>query len=249
MSTDIVFPQTPFVDITTGEVTLEWRLWLLNPQVLTIVLGTALDVASGGTGLTSGTSGGILGFTSTTTMASSAALGANQIVLGGGAGFTPSTPVGLGTTTTLLHGNAAGAPFYAAVSLVNDVTGTLQVTHGGTNSAVALSGSTIMISNGSAIVQGAAGTGSTVLHGNASGAPTYSQVDLTTDITGNLPVSHLNNGTGAGATTYWRGDASWANPLNGGISTTITTAPLTGGGTTGSMTFSNGLLTASTPAT
>jgi predicted phage tail protein len=34
-----------------------------------------------------------------------------------------------------------------------------------------------------------------------------------------------------------------------GFSGTITTAPLTGGGTTGSMTFTNGILTSQTPAT
>ena len=34
-----------------------------------------------------------------------------------------------------------------------------------------------------------------------------------------------------------------------GLSVTITTAPITGGGTTGSMTFTNGVLTAQTPAT
>lgn len=34
-----------------------------------------------------------------------------------------------------------------------------------------------------------------------------------------------------------------------GLSVTITTAPLTGGGTPGSMTFQNGILVAQTPAT
>lgn len=34
-----------------------------------------------------------------------------------------------------------------------------------------------------------------------------------------------------------------------GLSVVITTAPVTGGGTTGSMTFTNGVLTAQTPAT
>jgi hypothetical protein len=63
-----------------------------------------------------GTSGGIPYFASGTSWASSGALGANQIVLGGGAGAAPSTPVGLGTTTQLLHGNAAGAPSFGAVS-------------------------------------------------------------------------------------------------------------------------------------
>ena len=98
----------------------------------TAVPGGTVAVTGGGTGLTSGTSGGILGFTASTTLASSVALTANALVLGGGAGATP-TPLGsLGTTTTILHGNAAGAPSWSAVSLTADVSGTLPVANGGT---------------------------------------------------------------------------------------------------------------------
>jgi hypothetical protein len=44
-------------------------------------------------------------------------------------------------------------------------------------------------------------------------------------------------------------NASITQALSTGISATIVTAALTGGGTQGSMTFTNGLLTAQTPAT
>ena len=60
-------------------------------------------------------SGGVACFTSTTVEASSALLSANAIVLGGGAGVCPSPMASLGTTTTVLHGNAGGAPAFGAV--------------------------------------------------------------------------------------------------------------------------------------
>ena len=64
-----------------------------------------LDVPAGGTGLTSGVSGGIPYFSSTTTMASSALLEQNRLVIGGGAGNAPSS-LTLGTGNQLLGMNA-----------------------------------------------------------------------------------------------------------------------------------------------
>jgi len=82
-----------------------------------------------------GTSGGIPYFSSATTWASSGALTANAIVLGGGTGAAPTVLSSLGTTTTVLHGNAAGAPTFGAVSLTADVSGILPPANGGTGIA------------------------------------------------------------------------------------------------------------------
>lgn len=72
---------------------------------LTTHVSGTLPVANGGTGLTSGTSGGVLAFTATGTIASSGVLTANALVIGGGAGVAPSTTT-TGTGVLTAVGNA-----------------------------------------------------------------------------------------------------------------------------------------------
>jgi len=75
-----------------------------------------VPVASGGTGLSSGTSGGVLAYTASGTLASSAALTQYGVVYGGGAGVAPSA-TSAGTATYVLTSNGSGAaPTFQASS-------------------------------------------------------------------------------------------------------------------------------------
>lgn len=107
-----------------------------------------LPVASGGTGLTSGTSGGILAYTASGTLASSGALTANKMVIGGGAGVAPSTTTVFGTAAAVTTGTFAQAVGYADTVVALGNTGTainLDVTGGNVFTATLTGNATITL--------------------------------------------------------------------------------------------------------
>ena len=128
----------------------------------------------------------------------------------GTTGFTPSTATTgaitlagtLGTAnggTNLTSFTSGGAVYASSTSALT--TGTLPNTAGGTGQSSAFTQYGITYANTTtALATTAAGTSTTVLHGNASGAPTFGAVSLTADVSGTLPIA--NGGTGTTSTTF-----------------------------------------------
>ena len=99
--------------------------------------------------------------------------------------------------TTITFGSTGLTPSTATSGAVS-VAGTLANTNGGTGQSSAFTQYGITYASTTTVLATtAAGTTTTVLHGNASGAPTFGAVSLTADVSGTLPVG---NG-GSGATT------------------------------------------------
>lgn len=160
---------------------------------------TPITAANGGTGLTSGTSGGVLAFTGSTTLASSGALTANAPVIGGGAGAAPSSGTRSGNTTTFATSSGALTNGHC-VSI--DANANL-VDAGGTCTTGGGGGT---VSAGTAGQMGYYATSASVISGNANA--TISAGTLTLGVGGATQGSLAISGVTSGATTLAVGAAA-----------------------------------------
>ena len=141
---------------------------------LTTHVSGTLPVANGGTNITSYVIGDILYASAAGVLSSLADIAVGNVIISGGVGAAPS---------------------YGKVGLTTHVSGTLPVGNGGTGQTSNLTQYGVVYgSTTTAMATSAAGTTTQVLHGNAAGAPTFSAVSLTADVSGTLPLA--NGGTG-----------------------------------------------------
>jgi hypothetical protein len=206
---NINIPYSPFLDDNTGRPSQAWLQWLMNPSVISLNSGSAISVASGGTGLTTIPANG-------------------QLLIGNGTGYTLNT-LGFGagisvtngsgtitvTNTGVLSFSAGTTGLTPSVATTGAVTlaGTLKAVNGGTGFSSYTVGDLLYANTTTTLAKlPDVATGNALISGGVGVAPSWGKIGLTTHVSGILPVA--NGGTGvatATANTVFAGPTSGAD--------------------------------------